>query len=267
MFAKIHIGDKMRIQKIIKQKNGKYKIVLEDQSSFTAYGDIILEKELLLTKEIDKDILDEIFEDSLFYDIYYKMIRKIKVRYRSEKEIQNLLEEEAISDEIKHKIIARLKQNNLLNDDHFIKCYINDRLHLHLDGPHLLFQNLKEYGIDEAKIIDEISKIDEKIFVEKVYKYIEKKVKSNHKYATSMLRQKILESLRQKGYDKDMILGVFESFSISDTYIIQKEYEKIFHKVSHKYEQKEWKFQIKQKLYGKGFSVEEINKVINLNLK
>ena len=172
MFAKIHIGDKMRIQKMIKQKNGKYKILLEDQSSFTTYDDIILEKELLLTKEIDEDMIQEIREDSLFYDIYYEMMRKIKVRYRSEKEIQKLLDEKSLLDETKQKIIEKLKQNNLLNDDRFLNCYINDKLRLCLDGPHLLFQNLKEYGIDEAKIIDEISKIEEKVFVEKVYKYI-----------------------------------------------------------------------------------------------
>ena len=44
---------------------------------------------------------------------------------------------------------------------------------------------------------------------------------------------------------------------------LKKEYEKLYRKISRKYQGEELKFQVKRKLYEKGFSKEEITNIMN----
>lgn len=257
----------MKINKLKKLKNGKYKIFLEDGSVCTTYDDVILEKELLLSKEMDDYLLDEIAATTHYHEVYHKMVRKIAQKYRSEKEIVDLLKQENISDLGQEKVIKKLKQNDLLNDERFMYAYIHDKVHLTLDGPQLIFKNLKEHGIREDTIINALDKIEENIFMNKIYQYIDKKIKANHKYSKMLFSQKIMDALIQKGYDKTMITKVLDKFTIIDADIIQKEYEKISCKIAQRYSEKERIIKIKQKLYSKGFAPDEIDAVIRLNLK
>ena len=47
----------MIIKKFSKQKNGMYKLLLEDDSNVVVHEEYILKNDLLLTKEIDKEEL------------------------------------------------------------------------------------------------------------------------------------------------------------------------------------------------------------------
>ena len=77
----------MKIEKIIKTNNGKYKVELDNKEKIVTYDDVIINNNLLYKKEINSEILNKINNDTSYYNIYNKVIKYINIRLRSEKEI------------------------------------------------------------------------------------------------------------------------------------------------------------------------------------
>ena len=65
-----------------------------------------------------------------------------------------------------------------------------------------------------------------------------------------------------------MIDEIFENnfISLNEEELIEKEYQKIYKKYASKYDSKKLATVIKQKLYQKGYNIEDINNVVNKNL-
>ena len=71
-----------------------------------------------------------------------------------------------------------------------------------------------------------------------------------------MLRKKILTELTMQGFSKSNIELVMNEIEFgSDEEIKQREYEKLYKKLSKKYSGAELELKIKQKLYQKGFPI------------
>ena len=64
----------MKIEKIQKLKNNKYKIKLDSGDIINTYDDVILNNSLLFNKEIDLELLNKINNETLYYDCYNKRI-------------------------------------------------------------------------------------------------------------------------------------------------------------------------------------------------
>lgn len=77
-----------------------------------------------------------------------------------------------------------------------------------------------------------------------------------------MMHQKLLYYFRDLGYDTGMIEEVFSMMEKSDSSVIQKEYEKQVKRLSKKYQGTLLQQKVKEKLYQKGFSWDEIQSVI-----
>ena len=50
----------MKIEKIKKLSNGKYKIELDNKEKITTYDEVILEENILYKKEIDNELINKI---------------------------------------------------------------------------------------------------------------------------------------------------------------------------------------------------------------
>ena len=107
-----------------------------------------------------------------------------------------------------------------------------------------------------------LSTIDSEIWKEKISKLIDKKIKSNRNYSSIMLKNKILNSLVNDGFDKKMVLDILNTKNIcSDQKILIKEYNKQKNKLSKKYDKEALEYQIKIKLISKGYSASEIENI------
>lgn len=77
-----------------------------------------------------------------------------------------------------------------------------------------------------------------------------------------MLQKKLTQYLYQKGYDLPMIQTIIDQFEIpTNPNQIQKEYQKLKLKLAKKYDGSALEYQIKLKLYQKGFTKEEIEMI------
>ena len=72
--------------------------------------------------------------------------------------------------------------------------------------------------------------------------------------------------LSNLGYPEELINEATNNFTYpSDTPILEKEFEKLYRKLSQKYQGDTLKYKLKDNLYRKGFSSDAINKLIDEN--
>ena len=77
-----------------------------------------------------------------------------------------------------------------------------------------------------------------------------------------MIKIKLINYFLNMGYEKEIIIDILEKNKQQDNEIIKKEYEKLYKKLNTKYDNYELTRIIKQKLYQKGFNIDEINEVL-----
>ena len=246
----------MKIDKIIKLNNGKYKLLLENKDVLYTYDNVILNSNILYTKELDENILDIINKENDYYSLYNKAIKYISKRLRSEYEVSMYLDKNNIKKEDKIKIINGLKENGYINDINFTKSYIYYRFNLSSDGPNKIKEYLLNQMIDESIIDENIRNIKEEDILKKLEKIISKKVKLDHKHSINVIKNKLRFELKMLGYDIYMIDEILKDIKGNNN--IEKEYNIIYNKLSMKYEGEILLKKIKEKLYQKGYSYDEI---------
>lgn len=245
----------------IKKQNNKYKIKLEGNETIETYDDIIIKNNILYKKEIDEELKRKIEEENKYYDTYNEIVKLINKKLRSEKEIKEIMNKKEIKD--KEKMIQQLKNSNLINDELYAKAYIHDKISFSNDGINKIKNELIKQHIDENIIEDELNKIDKEEQNKKLEKLINKKLKANTKYSDKIIKQKLLNYFINLGYNKEDINNILNSNTTNNNEIIKKEYNKLINKYKTKYDEEKLKYIIKQKLYQKGFNIEDINNLIN----
>lgn len=253
----------LKISKIKKTNSGKYNIILDNKEKITTYDDVILKNNLLYNKELDNALLNNVNIDTRYYDIYNKCIKLISVRLRSEKEIIDYLNKNKVDDRQKNIIVSDLKKNGLINDQRFARSFITDKLNFSTNGPIKIKNLLIEHNIDEEIINEELANVDRSIYLDKIKKIIDKRINANNKYSNFMLKQKLMNDLTLLGFYRDDISNCLDTITFENNNLIETNYDKLYKKLCLKYSGNDLYKKIKEKLYQKGFSLSEINDIIN----
>ena len=125
-------------------------------------------------------------------------------------------------------------------------------------GPLKIKQELIKLDLDISLIEDTMDTIISKVDINKrIENIISKKIKLNKDKGSNYLKRKILFSLVNLGYNKEVILSVLNSISFNDSELIKKEREKAYNKYSKKYSGYELDLKVKSYLYRKGFNLGE----------
>lgn len=250
----------MKIMKIQK-KNNKYKIILEDNNIIETYDEVIIKENVLYKKEMTDELKSKIEKENKNYEIYNNILKYIKTKLRSEYEIREYIKKNEIDNNREEELINKLKASKLIDDKTYTYAYIHDRMKFSNDGPYKIKKELLKNKIEENIIVEELNKIDKEEIYEKLKKQILKKLSANTKYSNNMIKQKLINYFITQGYEKEMIIEILENNLVSNTNILKKEYDKLYNKYKNKYDEYELKRVIKQKLYQKGFSIDEINNI------
>lgn len=248
----------------IKKTGSKYIITLNTGETITTYDEVIIKHGILYNKNINSKLLEKINNDTKYYKNYNKALDMINRRLRSEFELREYLKKCETKEDNIEKIIEELKKLGLINDELYAKAYTNDKINLSLDGPYKIKRNLEANKIKSEYIDSAISNIDKEIINNHIDKIINKKIRNNTKYTPYMLKQKIINYLINLGYSKQDILSRLENFKIENPNT-EREMDKIFNKLKHKFEGDTLCLKLKNKLYNKGYTKEEIEKYINKN--
>ena len=111
----------MKILKFKKVSKNKYKLFLDNDESITLYEEIIIKNNLLISKTLDKDVLDDLINQNNEFYAYDLAINYISIRVRSIKELRDYLLKKGISINEVEKTIKRLIKENYLNDRKYKK--------------------------------------------------------------------------------------------------------------------------------------------------
>ena len=252
----------MKVLKYKKVKN-KYRVYFDNDIKIDLYDDIILKYNLLLKKEIDNNTFDKLVLDNNKEDIYNKALNYISIKIRSKEEIYNYLNKKGYEKEEINNTINRLEKNKLINDDLYIKSYIHDRFYLSSDGLNKIRNYLINLKLDESIIDKYIDEIDREEVLDKLNKLVDKKIKSNRNYSGNILKIRIINYFIEQGYNKSDIEEVLKDKDLVDIDLGIKEYKKLYDKYSKKLEGYELENLIRNKLYQKGYDLNEIKKNID----
>lgn len=252
----------MEIKKYKKLKNNIYELELDNDLKVRLYDDVIVKYDLLLKKKISDNELKEIIKFNDELESYYLALKFISKKLRCEKEVIEYLKKYNYDNNIIEKTINRLKKYNYLNREEYIKSFINDKYNFSSDGPNKIKRKLNELGFTD----DEINPYIDKDYQAKIEKIIDKKVKNNHKLSNNMLKQNINNYLINLGYSKEMFIDYLNKININNKDYILKDLDKLIKKYKNKYSDKELRYVIKNKLFIKGYNVEEIEGVLDEKL-
>lgn len=247
----------MLIKKYKKLSNGQYKLFLDDDSEICLYEDVILKYNLLLDKSINPNLKKDIELYNNLCDVYYVSIRSLRNRFRSTKELRDLLLKKGYLIEDIDAVIKKLLDQGYLNDDSFCKSYINSQMITSSRGPLKITKELLSKGVSIDIINNNIDVFTVEQQVEKITKIVNKLIKSNKTRGGNILKKKILTDLVNLGYDSSLVSRELTkyNFNVGDD-IYKREYDKLYKKYSRKYEGRELEYKIKEKLYQKGLYYE-----------
>lgn len=244
----------MKVERFKKVGKSKYKIFFS-MTDITLYEDVILKYNLLTNKDITEELLDKIIDDNRYYEAYYSALNYIEIRMRNRKEINTYLTKKGYDKKYIEFTIDKLNSLNLLNNDSYIKAYINDKVNLSNDGPYKIKRNLIDLDFKEEDIDSYLYNIDEEVWNDKIKKLIDKKKSLMNKKSYYMFISKLKNDLILLGYDKDMIEEHLSNIEYSSNSI-----QNDFDKLSRKYSDKN---KIITSMMRKGYSYEEIKNLFN----
>ena len=244
----------------IKKVGNKYKIILDTDEVITTNDHVIINNNLLYEKKLNKKELEKIKEDTKYYENYDKILKMINRKIRSEHEIRKYLNKSEVSKIDQDKMINTLKEVGLINDKMFVESYVNDKINLTLDGPYKIKKELEDHQINSLYIENTLNNFTQDLIDCKLDKIINKKLKSNTKDTTYIFKQKMMLYLSNLGYSREDIIYHLDNVKLNNN--LEKEMEKIYNKLKMKYEGYTLYNKLKQKLYAKGFTIEEINNFI-----
>lgn len=252
----------MKIGKYTKLKSNKYSVEI-DGISVKLYDDVIVKYELLRRKEIDDNLFKEMTEYNDRLEAYYKALKYISKKLRTEKEIEKYLGEE-YSRSVIRETIEKLKKDGYLDQQLYLKSYLADQVNLGNYGPNKIKKELIKLGLKEEDVVPKIEEISDDVWLAKIEKIVKKRISSNKTYGNNKLKEKLLYDLSNLGYYKWMIEEVIDKSEFSSNIsLVEKEYNKIYNKLSKKYNGYELENKIIAKLLSKGFYYEEIKNVMS----
>lgn len=247
----------MKIKKYTKDKGNKYKVLIDD-INYTLYDDVIVKYSLLLKDEISEKELNAIVEENDKLSSYYDSIKYITKKMRSKLEIKEFLRKKMVNEKVIDETIKKLEENHFLNEELFIKAYVNDQINLTNNGKNKILKGLVKLGIDNDSASTYLDNIDNEVFMSKINKYVDKKISTNKNSSIYMLKNKIMTDLINLGYEKSDIVEVLNSKEINDDEAKKREYEKIKRSLEKKYSGDVLEYKVREKLYRKGFRSNEI---------
>jgi len=238
--------------------NNKYQVWI-DEKPYIFYEDVLLESEFLIKKEITLEFLKEQQQKNEFYEKYNEIQKWIEKKVRSKKEVQKKLQSMSLSEEQQKKLLEKLEKAGYLQDEIYARAYIHDAILFAMIGPDKLKEELlQNTTLNSDQIEEELKEYSKEIIQKKLKKYLEKQYRLNKK-SSSLFKSTMQAKLNYLGFSKEDITEALNHISINEEELYQKEKEKQLRILSKKYQGKELEYQLKKKLYAKGFQQQDYN--------
>jgi regulatory protein len=197
----------MKITRIeIQKKNKKrYNLYLDNEFRTGIHEDVLV----MLGLHVNQQITEEIYEDIILKELYAKAkseaLHFISYRMRSTSEVVKKLSE--YEEEVINETLDFLNEHGFLNDKEFIKAFIHDKATISRHSMTKIKYELKKIGLPTHLVEQVVNDyVDQEIDFDfdnaKVLSLKKfKQLLAKDKYNEYELKQRVYQSLTQKGYN------------------------------------------------------------------
>lgn len=261
------------ITRIARQKkdNDRYSVYVDDGNgeafAFGVHEDVLLRYQLRKGLELHNDTIQAITHEDEISKTLNQCLSFLTYRMRSEKEIRDYMKRKNVAESVIAIVIDRLKSRQYLNDLEFAKSYVRDKKHLQSKGSRLLAKELREKGIAAKDIEEALKEYSSEEQLANAIRFALKKQKQLQKESNTMVKQKITQQLRQKGFEDHIVETALNELPAKTE---EEEWEAIAlyankaHNRYHKYSGYEYEQRMKQYLYRKGFPFPLIERFLHV---
>lgn len=259
---------KITVQK--KQKD-RYNIFTDEGNgekyAFSVDEDVLIKFQLKKGMELDDFAVTEIFFQDDIRKAYNQAIHYLASRMRSEEEVRQYLRKKEVDEPIVNEVIHKLRHYQFLNDQEFALAYVRTQMNTSDKGTTLIRQELKEKGISDSMIENALLEYPYEFQLEKAITLSNKFVQKNNMDSARIVKQKLEQMLGRKGFPFEIIRQTIESIDLSgnedkEMKALRKQGEKLLTKYK-QYPEYEFSQKIKQTLYRKGFSIDQIDQFLS----
>jgi regulatory protein len=222
--------------------------------------EVFLKYRLSLGKELELKTYKEFVKENE-YTFFYKLgIIKLK-RMLTRKEIKDFLISKGASEPIAKQVVQKYIERKYVDDFVYAKDYIAQKKYS--DGPLVIEHKLREKGIDPAVIEDLLRQNDE---TEILLELMPKKMRSMSKKSKKQALQTVKGFFIRKGFHMEAVdtalKNALEYYTGNELSLIEKDYQKLVRRYQTKPDHHNMQYEIIQKLYAKGYKIEDIKKVV-----
>ena len=158
----------MKIEKYGFTKKNNYNIYLSNGEVITLNGRVITKNELLLKKEIDKELYSKLMHDNNVCEAFDAGVKYIAIRLRSIKEMRDYLFKKGYLVDVVNEAIQNLINNGYLDDDMLInkmkkiidKDIKNNKKYNGSELRNKIYNHLISQGYSKEKVINIINTYD-----------------------------------------------------------------------------------------------------------
>ena len=261
----------MQITKIEvqKKKQNRFNIYINDEFAFGVDEATLLKFSLTKGTELTQDTIREIEQETQYQNAYQKALHFLNFKLRTAKEVYEKLEKLEVSDEVINQVLQQLMDHGFVNDQFYAESYVRENFALQKKGPKAVMFELKKKGVNDSIIQKALAEFDEATQLDQAIKIAQKYVDRQGNAPVKTVKQKVYGFLMQRGYDLDIVQSViseltFEKQEENEEELVMKQGERILKTLLSKYtadDSQLW-YQLKGKLYQKGFSSSAIDEAI-----
>ncbi|KUP09693.1 hypothetical protein Q73_02100 [Bacillus coahuilensis m2-6] len=257
------------ISKITTQKRNteRYNLFINGKYAFSVDESVLTRFQLRKGLEIDEEDIHKIQQQDDIRKAINVAVHYLSFRMRSFKEIHDHLKEKEYEEVVIASAMEKIQELGYVNDLEFAIAYSNTQRATTDKGPIRIKQELQEKGVRDSFIQQVIEEylLDEQ--VEKAIGIASKIIKKEKKASSLQRKQKVEQSLTRKGYPYSVISIVHEEVSYEGEEneaweALVHQGQKLHQRYSTKYTGYEYEQRMKQALFRKGFSIQEIERLL-----
>jgi len=134
-----------------------------------------------------------------------KLMHFCAYRDRSQKEVEDKLNDMHMIDAAKEKIIIELMQEGFLNEERFARSFVRGKFRIKKWGRIKITQELKKRGISSPIIKMGLTEIKESDYRSTLFELAEKKLEKINEPNEYKRKGKLADHLMRKGYESSLV--------------------------------------------------------------
>ncbi|MDN5611945.1 MAG: recombination regulator RecX [Staphylococcus equorum] len=253
-----------KITKIEVQKKNKerFNLYLDDEFEMGIDIDTFVYFNLNKGQIVEAKDMEEIQSYEQYRQAVNAAIQYISYRKRTDHEVIKHLTKKEISESVIAKVIDYCHEQKLIDHNDYANSLKNTMILTTDKGPGIYKQKLREAGIEQL-IIDEYSQIyEQEQSMEDILK-VANKILKRKKGPLVKRKEKLTQSLMQKGYSFEKIKEVMDEMDFSQPEeqldeLLQNELEKAYNKYSRKFSGRKLINKTIEALMRKGYKYDKI---------